>query len=81
MRRFLLIACAVPVDHPQLTYIYGRQSCDTRAMEGGEIDTGNAAFGGQEAIIVFDDVFVPDEHIFMNGEHDFAAAFGSCIVK
>jgi len=32
------IIAAIPVDHPGLTYIYGRQSCDTRAMEGGEID-------------------------------------------
>ena len=28
--------------HPGITYIYGRQSCDTRALEGGEIDPGNA---------------------------------------
>ena len=25
---------AIPVDAPGITYIYGRQSCDTRAMEG-----------------------------------------------
>eukprot|EP00756_Hemistasia_phaeocysticola_P023093 Hpha_TRINITY_DN15870_c3_g6::TRINITY_DN15870_c3_g6_i1::g.187418::m.187418/K14534/abfD; 4-hydroxybutyryl-CoA dehydratase / vinylacetyl-CoA-Delta-isomerase len=61
------IACAVPVDAPGITYIYGRQSCDLRAMEN-EIDQGNARFGGQEAIIVFEDVFVPDSHIFMDGE-------------
>jgi len=67
------IAAAIPVDHPGITYIYGRQSCDTRALEGGEIDTGNARFGGQEAMIVFDDVFVPHEHVFMNGEHEHAA--------
>jgi 4-hydroxybutyryl-CoA dehydratase / vinylacetyl-CoA-Delta-isomerase len=68
------IACAIPVDHPNLTYIYGRQSCDTRAMEGGGVDTGNDAFGGQEAIIVLEDVFVPDEHVFMNGEYEYAAS-------
>ena len=68
------VACAVPVDHANITYIYGRQSCDTRAMEGGSVDTGNDAFGGQEAMIVFDDVFVPDDHVFMNGEYAFAAS-------
>jgi 4-hydroxybutyryl-CoA dehydratase/vinylacetyl-CoA-Delta-isomerase len=68
------ISVAVPVDHPGLTYIYGRQSCDSRALEGGEIDQGNAQFGGQEAMIVFDDVFVPRSHIFMDGETDFAAS-------
>jgi 4-hydroxybutyryl-CoA dehydratase/vinylacetyl-CoA-Delta-isomerase len=67
------ISVAVPVDHPGITYIYGRQSCDSRALEGGEIDQGNAQFGGQEALIVFDDVFVPRSHIFLNGETEFAA--------
>jgi 4-hydroxybutyryl-CoA dehydratase/vinylacetyl-CoA-Delta-isomerase len=68
------ICAAVPVDHPNITYIYGRQSCDARALEGGEIDQGNAQFGGQEALIVFDDVFVPHSHVFMNGESDYAAS-------
>jgi 4-hydroxybutyryl-CoA dehydratase/vinylacetyl-CoA-Delta-isomerase len=68
------ISVAVPVDHPGITYIYGRQSCDSRALEGGEIDQGNAQFGGQEALIVLDDVFVPRSHIFMNGETEFAAS-------
>jgi len=41
------VVCAVPVDDPGLSFIYGRQSCDTRAMEDGDIDQGNAEFGGQ----------------------------------
>ena len=64
---------AVRADTPGLTYIYGRQSCDTRVMDGGTIDAGNANFSGQEATVVFDDVFVPFEHIFMDGEVEFAA--------
>ena len=68
------IVAAIPVDHPGLTYIYGRQSCDTRALEGGEIDQGNAQFAGQEAMIIVDDVFVPNELIFMDGETEFAAS-------
>lgn len=68
------IAGAVPVDHPGITYVYGRQSCDSRALEGGEADQGNARFGGQEALIVFDDVFIPAERIFLDGEAQFAAA-------
>lgn len=67
------ICGAIPVDAPGITYIYGRQSCDMRAMEPGDIDTGNAQFGGQEAMIVFEDVFIPTEHIFMDGEYEFAA--------
>lgn len=67
------VVAAIPVDHPGLTFIYGRQSCDTRALEGGEIDQGNAHFSGQEAMIIMDDVFVPDELVFMDGETEFAA--------
>lgn len=62
----------VPGDADGLTYIYGRQSCDTRAMEKGEIDKGNAKFGGQETLVVFDEVFIPWEHVFMDGEYEFA---------
>jgi 4-hydroxybutyryl-CoA dehydratase/vinylacetyl-CoA-Delta-isomerase len=68
------VVAAMPVDAPGLSYIYGRQSCDTRALEGSEIDQGNARFGGQEAIIVIDDVFVPYSHVFMDGEFEHAAS-------
>lgn len=67
------IVGAIPVDADGITYIYGRQSCDTRSMEEGNIDVGNAEFSGQEAMIVFDDVFIPNELIFMDGEFEFAA--------
>jgi 4-hydroxybutyryl-CoA dehydratase/vinylacetyl-CoA-Delta-isomerase len=66
------VVAAVPVEHPRLTFIYGRQSCDTRALEG-EIDQGNARYSGQEAMIVLDDVFVPSDYVFMDGETEFAA--------
>lgn len=68
------VVAAMPVDAPGLTYIYGRQSCDTRALEDSEVDQGNARFGGQEAIIVLDDVLVPFSHVFMDGETDYAAS-------
>lgn len=64
---------AVPVDAKGITYIYGRQSCDTRSMEGGSIDVGNAKYGGQEAMVIFEDVFIPNEYIFMDGEYEFAS--------
>jgi 4-hydroxybutyryl-CoA dehydratase/vinylacetyl-CoA-Delta-isomerase len=67
------IAGAIPVDAPGITYIYGRQSCDTRSAEPGGIDAGNAGFAGQEAMIVFDDAFIPWERVFMDGEIGFAA--------
>jgi len=67
------VVAAFPVDAPGITYIYGRQSCDTRSMEGGSIDVGNAQFSGQEAMVVLDDVFVPWSHVFMHGEYEFAS--------
>ena len=67
------IVGAVPVDATGITYIYGRQSCDTRSMEGGTIDSGNLNFGGQEAMVIFDNVFIPNSLIFMDGEYQFAA--------
>ena len=71
--RDFAVVGALPVDAPGITYIYGRQSCDLRSLEDGDIDTGNAKFSGQEAMIVFDDVFIPHEHVFMDGEVEFAA--------
>ena len=71
--RDFAIAGALPVDAEGITYIYGRQSCDSRSMEGGELDAGNARYSGQEAMIVFDDAFIPNECIFMDGETEFAS--------
>ena len=62
----------VPADAEGITHIYGRQSCDTRAMEEGDIDQGNAKFGGQETLVVFDNVFIPWAHVLMDGEYEFA---------
>jgi len=64
---------AIPVDAEGIAYIYGRQSCDTRSMEGGDIDVGNAKFGGQEAMVIFDEVFIPWKYVFMKGEYEFAS--------
>jgi len=66
------VAGAVPVTAPGLTFIYGRQSCDSRSAEG-RLDVGNALYAGQEALVVFDDVFIPHEHVFLDGETEFAA--------
>jgi 4-hydroxybutyryl-CoA dehydratase/vinylacetyl-CoA-Delta-isomerase len=67
------IVGAMPVTAPGITFVYGRQSCDTRSMEAGGIDVGNAQYSGQEALIIFEDVFIPNELIFMDGETEFAS--------
>lgn len=66
------VSFAVPTDAEGILMIIGRQSCDTRKLEGSEMDVGNSEFGGVEALVVFDNVFVPNDRIFLNGEVEFA---------
>lgn len=67
------LSCAVPIDTEGIMLIFGRQVNDTRRQEG-EIDCGNPKYGivGGECLIVFDDVFVPEERIFTSGETEFS---------
>ncbi len=62
------VAFVTPSNTKDITYVYGRQPCDTRKLEGGSLDAGNSNFGGHEAYIIFDDVFVPWENVLMFGE-------------
>ena len=66
------VSFACPTDVEGMYMIYGRQSCDTRKLEGSPIDLGNPVYGGQEALVVLDHVFIPNENIFLNGEYEFA---------
>jgi 4-hydroxybutyryl-CoA dehydratase/vinylacetyl-CoA-Delta-isomerase len=66
------VAFAIPTDTEGVIHILGRQSCDTRKLEDSTMDVGNAAFGGHEALVIFNDVFVPSERVFMDGEWQFS---------
>lgn len=67
------VSFAVPSDAEGVFMIYGRQSCDTRKLEAGaDIDVGNHEFGGHEALVIFEDVFVPWDRVFMCKEYEFA---------
>ncbi|MCH4072107.1 4-hydroxyphenylacetate 3-hydroxylase family protein [Pseudoramibacter sp.] len=66
------VSFACPSDADGVYMIYGRQSCDTRKLEDTKNDCGNPKFGGQEALVVFDDVFIPNEYVFLDGEYDFS---------
>ncbi|MFV0516027.1 MAG: 4-hydroxyphenylacetate 3-hydroxylase family protein, partial [Aminipila sp.] len=67
------VSFACPSDAEGLFKIYGRQSCDTRKLEdGADVDLGNKEYGGQEALVVFDNVFIPNDRIFLCGDYDFA---------
>jgi len=65
------ICFQIPSDQKGLTVIYGRQSCDTRKMEDYKLDVGNYKYGAHELFVIFDDVFIPNENIFLNGETEF----------
>jgi len=67
------VSFAIPSDAEGVLMIYGRQSCDTRKMEEFHtLDVGNSMFGGHEALVIFDNVFIPWERVFMCEEYDFS---------
>ena len=66
------ISFGVDTNAKGITMVYGRQSCDTRKMEKGKLDIGNFKYGGQEIFVIFEDVFIPNEQIFMKGEIEFS---------
>ena len=65
------VSFACPTDAEGIFMIVGRQSCD-RKLEGSDIDVGNSRFGGMEALVIFDNVFIPNDRIFLDGETEFA---------
>ncbi len=67
------IVGAIPIDDPGITMIFGRQANDSRRDNLERIDVGKPSFGavGGEAVLVFDDVFIPRERIFLDGETEF----------
>ena len=66
------VSFALPMNTKGIFMIVGRQSCDTRKLENTQMDVGNAEFGGVEALTIFDNVFVPNDRIFLNGETEYA---------
>jgi len=66
------VSFGVDTDVKGITMILGRQSCDTRKLEQNKLEVGNYKYGGQEVFVVFDDVFIPNENIFMKGEVNFS---------
>ena len=64
------VAFAVPNDTPGLIHVVGRSSLDTRELDG--CDIGNTRYSKYCPTLIFDDVFVPSERVFMCGEVEFA---------
>jgi 4-hydroxybutyryl-CoA dehydratase/vinylacetyl-CoA-Delta-isomerase len=64
------VAAAIPIDAPGVSLLLGRQPSDGRR---GTSDAGNIQFGGQECVVWFDDVFVPNERVFLDGHLEASA--------
>ncbi|MBN2514640.1 MAG: 4-hydroxybutyryl-CoA dehydratase [Deltaproteobacteria bacterium] len=68
------VICAVPSDAKGIIHVSVRHPQDDRYGENVEIDLGNIKYGVHECIVIFDDVFVPWERVFMCGEVEYLAA-------
>jgi len=65
------VAFAVPSDTPGLIHVIGRSSLDTRELDG--CDLGNIRYSKYCPTLIFNDVFVPWERVFLCGEVEFAS--------
>ena len=64
------VSFAVPVDAEGVIHVYGRGTLEARALDG--CDLGNAEYSKFANIVIFNDVFVPWERIFLYGEYEYA---------
>ena len=64
------VSFAAPATARGITFVLGRQPSDSRKLEESPLDLGNPLYGSQEALVIFDDVFIPAERVFMCGEYD-----------
>jgi len=65
------VAFAIPSDAKGLIHVIGRSTLDMRELEG--CDMGNTLYSKYCPTLIFDDVFIPWERVFMCGETEFAA--------
>ncbi len=65
------VSFAVPSDTKGLIHVVGRSTLDMRELDG--CDIGNVYYSKYCPTLIFDDVFVPWERVFMCGETEFAS--------
>jgi len=65
------VAFAVPSDTAGVIHVVGRSSLDTREQDG--CDCGNQHYSKYAPTVIFDNVFVPWNRVFLCGEVEFAA--------
>jgi 4-hydroxybutyryl-CoA dehydratase/vinylacetyl-CoA-Delta-isomerase len=67
------VSFAVPSDAPGVIHVAEAPAPNMRRLVGREMDYGNARYGVHGSThVIFEDVFVPWERVFMCGEHAFA---------
>jgi 4-hydroxybutyryl-CoA dehydratase/vinylacetyl-CoA-Delta-isomerase len=64
------VAFAVPADTKGIIHVVGRNTMDTREIEG--VDCGNIRYSKYCPTVIYDEVFVPWERVFMCGEIEYA---------
>ncbi len=64
------VCFAVPNDVKGLIHVYGRGTLEAQPLQ--ECDMGNVEFGKTSPMVIFDNVFVPWESVFLCGEYEFA---------
>jgi len=64
------VAFALPIDTPGIIHVGGRSSLDMRELQG--CDTGNTRYSKYCPTVIFDNVFVPWDRVFLYGETEFA---------
>ncbi|MCF8104284.1 MAG: 4-hydroxybutyryl-CoA dehydratase [Desulfohalobiaceae bacterium] len=64
------VAFAIPADSPGLIHVVGRSTLDHREIEG--CDIGNVRYSKYCPTLIFNDVFVPWDRVFLCGETEFA---------
>jgi 4-hydroxybutyryl-CoA dehydratase / vinylacetyl-CoA-Delta-isomerase len=65
------VSFAIPSDTKGLIHVVGRSTLDMRELDG--CDIGNTRYSKYCPTLIFDDVFVPWERVFMCGETEFAS--------
>ncbi|MBW2028430.1 MAG: 4-hydroxybutyryl-CoA dehydratase [Deltaproteobacteria bacterium] len=67
------VSFAVPADAPGLIHVVGRSTLDMRELDG--CDVGNVRYSKYCPTLIFNDVFVPWDRVFLCGEVEFAADY------
>ena len=64
------VSFAIPADAPGLIHVVGRSTLDMRELQG--CDIGNTKYSKYCPTLIFNDVFIPWDRVFLCGEVEFA---------